>query len=77
MQTDGGSKKNCFNLDCGGFHLHQSEYVLGDSWADSDSQVGGRRFYVTLGIHRVSFFFHASPMLPTRQCNHTSSFISY
>lgn len=23
-----------------------------DAWPDSDSQVGGHRFYVTLGIHR-------------------------
>jgi hypothetical protein len=64
-QTDGGTEKNCFNLDCGGFHLHESQYVLGDSWADSDSQVGGRRFYVTLGIHRVSFFLHSSPNATT------------
>ncbi|CAN6191337.1 unnamed protein product [Urochloa humidicola] len=50
--TDGGYEKNCYNLECGGFHLQESEFALGDSWTDSDSQVGGTRYYVSFGIHR-------------------------
>ncbi|CAN6166465.1 unnamed protein product [Urochloa humidicola] len=49
--TDGGYEKNCYNLECGGFHLQESEFALGDPWTD-DSQVGGKRYYVTFGIHR-------------------------
>ncbi|CAN6208787.1 unnamed protein product [Urochloa humidicola] len=49
--TDGGWGKICFNLECGGFHLQESEYALGDYWVD-ESRVGGQRDYVTLGIHR-------------------------
>ncbi|CAL5045737.1 unnamed protein product [Urochloa decumbens] len=49
--ADGGWGKVCFNLECGGFHLQESEYALGDYWTD-DSQVGGETNYVTLGIHR-------------------------
>ncbi|CAL5045745.1 unnamed protein product [Urochloa decumbens] len=51
--TDGGNQKNCYNLECGGFHLQESEYALGDSWSDdTTSQVGGQRYFVTFGIHR-------------------------
>nr|CAB3469468.1 unnamed protein product [Digitaria exilis] len=52
MQNDGGVHNNCFNLDCGGFHLSPSPFALGNSWSNSDSQIGGERYGVPLGIHR-------------------------
>ncbi|TVU12678.1 hypothetical protein EJB05_46332, partial [Eragrostis curvula] len=53
LVNDGGVKNNCFNLDCGGFHLKEgAPYALESSWRDSDSQVGGVRYGITLGIHR-------------------------
>ncbi|OEL23441.1 hypothetical protein BAE44_0015539 [Dichanthelium oligosanthes] len=52
MQNDEGVAKNCFNLDCGGFHVSSTEYALGASFADSDSQIGGDLYGVTVDIHR-------------------------
>ncbi|CAL5044689.1 unnamed protein product [Urochloa decumbens] len=50
--NDGGVNNNCFNLDCGGFQLYPSPYVLGNSFSNADSQVGGERYGVPVGIHR-------------------------
>ncbi|OEL22369.1 hypothetical protein BAE44_0016612 [Dichanthelium oligosanthes] len=52
MQNDEGAANNCFNLDCGGFHVSSTEYALGASFANSDSQIGGDLYGVTVGIHR-------------------------
>ncbi|CAN6191390.1 unnamed protein product [Urochloa humidicola] len=52
MQNDGGVNNNCFNLDCGGFQLYPSPYVLGNSFSNADSQIGGERYGVPVGIHR-------------------------
>lgn len=55
LQTDGGEKVNCFNLDCGGFRVKEnSPFALAAAWSDFDSQVGGERRAVTVSIHRVS-----------------------
>nr|TKW19597.1 hypothetical protein SEVIR_4G030800v2 [Setaria viridis] len=50
--NDGGVNNNCFNLDCAGFHLYPSSYALGSSVSNADSQVGGERYGVPVGIHR-------------------------
>ncbi|CAL4981732.1 unnamed protein product [Urochloa decumbens] len=51
--NDGGVANNCFNLDCGGFHVTSTEFALGSSFgASSNSQIGGDLYGVTLGIHR-------------------------
>ncbi|KAF0910746.1 hypothetical protein E2562_004732 [Oryza meyeriana var. granulata] len=52
LKNDGGVEHNCFNLDCGGFHLQSSSFALGSSWSNSLSQSGGERYGVTLSIHR-------------------------
>ncbi|XP_021306706.1 uncharacterized protein LOC8071394 [Sorghum bicolor] len=45
MQNDGGVHNNCFNLDCGGFHVQPSPYALGGAW-NGVSQLGGDRFTI-------------------------------
>ncbi|CAN6223754.1 unnamed protein product [Urochloa humidicola] len=51
--TDGGARVNCFNLDCGGFHLvDNTPFALGVAWSNFDSQVGGERNSITFRIHR-------------------------
>lgn len=60
MQNDGGVNNNCFNLDCGGFHLYESPYALGSSISGADSQVGGERYGVPVGIHRVRMYVIAA-----------------
>ncbi|KAM3262954.1 hypothetical protein ACQJBY_053229 [Aegilops geniculata] len=50
--NDSGVNHHCFNHECGGFQLTNNKYALSCSWPNSDSEVGGNRFDVTLGIHR-------------------------
>uniref|UniRef100_J3MB73 Neprosin PEP catalytic domain-containing protein n=1 Tax=Oryza brachyantha TaxID=4533 RepID=J3MB73_ORYBR len=63
LVNDGGNNNNCFNLDCGGFHLVNSSYALGIGW-NGDSQPGGDKYIVTISIHRddTSFQWWVSVM---------------
>ncbi|KAF8689263.1 hypothetical protein HU200_042054 [Digitaria exilis] len=53
MANDGGVKSRCLNLECGGFIQTNSKYALGTSFRNSDSQVGGQTYYITVGIYRI------------------------
>uniref|UniRef100_A0A0E0DWR6 Neprosin PEP catalytic domain-containing protein n=1 Tax=Oryza meridionalis TaxID=40149 RepID=A0A0E0DWR6_9ORYZ len=49
--NDSGNNNNCFNLDCGGFHLQNSSVYLGGKW-DQLTQPGGARYALPVSIHR-------------------------
>jgi len=54
VQNDEGVVNNCFNLDCGGFHLvDKTPAALGAQFGNKDSQVGGDIYGIAVGIHRV------------------------
>uniref|UniRef100_A0A0D9WLQ0 Neprosin PEP catalytic domain-containing protein n=1 Tax=Leersia perrieri TaxID=77586 RepID=A0A0D9WLQ0_9ORYZ len=53
LVNDGGLNNNCFNLDCGGFHLVNSSHTVGSLWRGGISEPGGDKFGVTFGIHRT------------------------
>ncbi|KAK3131583.1 hypothetical protein QOZ80_6AG0508390 [Eleusine coracana subsp. coracana] len=52
LVNDGGAANKCFNHECEGFHIKEgARYAIGSWWHDSDSQVGGVRYAVSVGIH--------------------------
>uniref|UniRef100_A0A0D9WLQ2 Neprosin PEP catalytic domain-containing protein n=1 Tax=Leersia perrieri TaxID=77586 RepID=A0A0D9WLQ2_9ORYZ len=58
LVNDGGKNNNCFNLDCGAFHLVNSSHNLGGSWTKGNiSEYGGDKYGITFSIHRVSLSF--------------------